>query len=131
MILLMNNRISKEGLDELKTGLAALVFTVLIITLFTETFLICIIFNQNEVLKSQIAELEARKTVIIYQVDNAHGQLIGTVTGKEQIDGHYTVTIGAYGKFLVTREQYDSLNIGDDAPDYLKQRGVASNQPPQ
>lgn len=81
-------------------------------------------------LQNRVKELEARKPIIIYQVDNAHGQLIGTVTGKEQIDGHYTVTIGAYGKFLVTKEQYDSLNIGDDAPDYLKQRGVASNQPP-
>lgn len=81
-------------------------------------------------LQNRVNELEAKKPVIIYQVDNAHGQLIGTVTGKEQIDGHYTVTIGAYGKFLVTKEQFDGLNIGDDAPDYLKQRGVESNKVP-
>lgn len=61
--------------------------------------------------------------IIIYQVDNAGGQLVGTITAKEVIDGHYTVTIGAYGKFLVTKEQYDSLKVGDDAPKYLKQRG--------
>ncbi|MGT2896265.1 hypothetical protein Javan174_0028 [Streptococcus phage Javan174] len=74
-------------------------------------------------LQNRVKELEARKPVIIYQVDNSHGRLIGTVTSKRRVDGHYTVTIGAYGEFLVTKEQYDSLNIGDDAPDFLKKRG--------
>lgn len=54
------------------------------------------------------------------QVDNAGGELIRTVTDKAIVDGHYTVTIGAYGKFLVTKEQYENINIGDDAPGYLK-----------
>lgn len=71
-------------------------------------------------LEQQVEELKNRKPVIIYQVDNAGGELIGTVTDKAIVDGHYTVTIGAYGKFLVTKEQYESINIGDDAPDYLK-----------
>ena len=71
-------------------------------------------------LEQQVDELKKRKPVIIYQVDNAGGELIGTVTDKAIVDGHYTVTIGAYGKFLVTKEQYDSINVGDDAPDYLK-----------
>lgn len=71
-------------------------------------------------LEQQVDELKKRKPVIIYQVDNAGGELIGTVTDKAIVDGHYTVTIGAYGKFLVTKEQYESINIGDDAPGYLK-----------
>ena len=71
-------------------------------------------------LEQQVDELKKRKPVIIYQVDNAGGKLIGTVTDKAIIDGHYTVTIGDYGKFLVTKEQYESINVGDDAPDYLK-----------
>ena len=71
-------------------------------------------------LEQQVEELKNRKPVIIYQVDNAGGELIGTVTEKAIVDGHYTVTIGAYGKFLVTKEQYESINVGDDAPDYLK-----------
>lgn len=71
-------------------------------------------------LEQQVEELKNRKPVIIYQVDNAGGELIGTVTEKAIVDGHYTVTIGAYGKFLVTKEQYESINIGDDAPGYLK-----------
>ena len=71
-------------------------------------------------LEQQVDELKKRKPVIIYQVDNASGELIGTVTDKAIVDGHYTVTIGAYGKFLVTKEQYESINVGDDAPGYLK-----------
>lgn len=74
-------------------------------------------------LQKQVDELKNRKPVIIYQVDNAGGEFIGTVTEKAIVDGHYTVTIGAYGKFLVTKEQYESINIGDDAPGYLKKRG--------
>ena len=74
-------------------------------------------------LEQQVEELKNRKPVIIYQVDNAGGELIGTVTDKAIVDGHYTVTIGAYGKFLVTKEQYDALDIGDDVPKLLKQRG--------
>lgn len=74
-------------------------------------------------LEQQVEELKNRKPVIIYQVDNAGGELIGTVTGKGIVDGHYTVTIGAYGKFLVTKEQYESINVGDDVPGYLKKRG--------
>ena len=71
-------------------------------------------------LEQQVEELKNRKPVIIYQVDNAGGELIGTVTEKAIVDGHYTVTVGAYGKFLVTKEQYENINIGDDAPGYLK-----------
>lgn len=74
-------------------------------------------------LQKQVETLEARTPTIIYQVDNAGGNLIGTVTEKSIVDGHYTVSVGAYGKFLVTKEQFDSINIGDDAPEYLKQRG--------
>ena len=74
-------------------------------------------------LEQQVDELKKRKPVIIYQVDNAGGELIGTVTDKAIVDGHYTVTVGAYGKFLVTKEQYENINIGDDVPGYLKKRG--------
>ncbi|MGC4440582.1 DUF1372 family protein, partial [Streptococcus suis] len=40
------------------------------------------------------------------------------------VEGYYTVTIGAYGKFIVTKEQYDSINVGDDVPEYLKGGGI-------
>ncbi|MBX9096401.1 DUF1372 family protein [Streptococcus gordonii] len=64
-----------------------------------------------------------KQPIIIYQVDNAGAEMHGYITNKEMIDGRYTVTAGAYGKFLLSAEQYEELEIGDEIPDYLKGRG--------
>lgn len=64
-----------------------------------------------------------KQPIIIYQVDNAGGVMVGQITDKEIIEGRYTVTAGAYGKFLVTKEQYENLKVGDPIPEYLKKRG--------
>ncbi|HER0920720.1 TPA: DUF1372 family protein [Streptococcus pyogenes] len=61
--------------------------------------------------------------VTIYTVDNVGGVMVGEITDKEIIEGRYTVTAHAYGKFLVTKEQYKSIKVGDKIPDYLKKRG--------
>lgn len=74
-------------------------------------------------LNERVEQLEARKLITIHRADNAGAEMRGRITDKEIIDGRYTVTAGAYGKFLVTKEQYDSLAVGDEIPDYLKQRG--------
>lgn len=63
------------------------------------------------------------ETVTIHRVDNAGSEMYGKVTGKEKINDLYTIDCGAYGKFLVNKEQYDSVNVGDDIPSYLKERG--------
>ncbi len=55
-------------------------------------------------------------------MDNVGSEMVGTVTDKEIIQGRHTVTAGAYGKFLVTEEQYNEITVGDDIPDYLKGR---------
>ena len=75
-------------------------------------------------LNERVEQLEARKLITIHRVDNAGGSMdvLGKITDKEVIEGKYTVTVGGYGKFLVTQEQYESLNVGDEIPDYL--RGV-------
>lgn len=52
----------------------------------------------------QVDKLEARKPIVIYNVDNAGAAMVGKITDKQVISGHYTVTVGAYGKFLVTKE---------------------------
>ncbi|WP_416340771.1 DUF1372 family protein [Streptococcus koreensis] len=64
-----------------------------------------------------------KQPIIIHVVDNAGGMMAGQITDKEIIEGRYTVTVGAYGKFLVTKEQYKSLKVGDEIPEYLKKRG--------
>lgn len=64
-----------------------------------------------------------KQPIIIYQVDNAGAEMHGYITNKEMIDGRYTVTAGAYGKFLLSAEQYEELEIGDEIPDYLKGTG--------
>lgn len=76
-------------------------------------------------LNKRIEQLEARKLITIHRVDNAGGSMdvLGKITDKEVIDGRHTVTVGAYGRFLVTKEQYDQINIGDPIPEFLKGRG--------
>lgn len=64
-----------------------------------------------------------QQPVIVYHVDNAGGVMVGQITDKEIIEGRYTVTVHAYGKFLVTREQYEAIKVGDPIPDFLKKRG--------
>lgn len=62
------------------------------------------------------------KAIIVHKADNSV-ELHGKVTGKSKIKNLYTLDCGAYGKFLVSKEQYDSVNVGDDIPSYLKGRG--------
>lgn len=62
------------------------------------------------------------ETVVIHKADNAV-ELHGKVTGKSKVGKLYTIDCGAYGKFLVSKEQYDQVNIGDDIPSYLRGRG--------
>jgi hypothetical protein len=74
-------------------------------------------------LNKRIEQLEARKLITIHRADNAGAEMHGKITGKVVIDGRYTVTAGPYGKFLVTKEQYESLSVGDEIPDYLRGAG--------
>ena len=62
------------------------------------------------------------KAIIVHKADNSV-ELHGKVTGKSKIKNLYTLDCGAYGKFLVSKEQYEQVNVGDDIPSYLKGRG--------
>ncbi len=74
-------------------------------------------------LNERVEQLEARKLITIHRADNAGAEMHGRITEKEVIDGRYTVTAGPYGKFLVTKEQYEALAVGDEIPDYLRGGG--------
>ena len=79
------------------------------------------IVNQEQ----EIERLENQPKMIVYEVKGAGGVIdhTGTITAKNVLEGRYTVTINGYGNFLVSKEQYDSLKIGDQMPEYLKGLG--------
>lgn len=85
----------------------------------TILLLVSLAINVTTVLRVVNRPIE---TVVIHKADNAV-ELHGKVTGKSMVGKLYTLDCGAYGKFLVSKEQYDSVNIGDDIPSCLKGRG--------
>lgn len=89
------------------------------LTIATILLVVSLAINVTTVLRVVNRPIE---TVVIHKADNAV-ELHGKVTGKSMVGKLYTIDCGAYGKFLVSKEQYDSVNIGDDIPSYLKERG--------
>ena len=85
----------------------------------TVLLMVSLAINVTTVLRVTNRPIE---TVVIHKADNAV-ELHGKVTGKSMVGKLYTIDCGAYGKFLVSKEQYDSVNVGDDIPSYLKERG--------
>lgn len=89
------------------------------LTIATILLLVSLAINVATVLRVVNRPIE---TVVIHKADNAV-ELHGKVTGKSMVGKLYTIDCGAYGKFLVSKEQYDSVQVGDDIPSYLKGRG--------
>ena len=89
------------------------------LTIATILLLVSLAINVTTVLRVVDRPIE---TVVIHKADNAV-ELHGKVTGKSKIKNLYTLDCGAYGKFLVSKEQYNSVNVGDDIPSYLRGRG--------
>nr|DAO26400.1 MAG TPA: Protein of unknown function (DUF1372) [Caudoviricetes sp.] len=85
----------------------------------TVLLMVSLAINVTTVLRVVNRPLE---TVVIHKADNAV-ELHGKVTGKSMVGKLYTIDCGAYGKFLVSKEQYDAANVGDDIPSYLRGRG--------
>lgn len=89
------------------------------LTIPTALLLISLAINIGTVISVVNQPVQA---VVVHKADNA-AVLHGKVTGKSMVGKLYTLDCGAYGKFLVSKEQYDSVNVGDDIPSYLKGRG--------
>lgn len=89
------------------------------LTIATVLLLVSLAINVTTVLRVVNRPIE---TVAIHKADNAV-ELHGKVTGKSMVGKLYTLDCGAYGKFLVSKEQYDSVQVGDDIPSYLRGRG--------
>ena len=80
---------------------------------------ISIVINVTTIIRVTNRPVEA---IVVHKADN-FVELHGKVTGKSMVGKLYTIDCGAYGKFLVSKEQYDSVQVGDEIPSYLKGRG--------
>ena len=61
-----------------------------------------------------IKNLEQKRPMLVYKVDNRGAEIKGRVVHKEKIGDLHTITIKNYGIFVVTKTNYESLRIGDE-----------------
>ena len=62
----------------------------------------------------RIAELEQKRPIVVYKADNQGAEIKGKVVHKEKIGDMHTITIKNYGIFVVTKEVYDMVKVGDE-----------------
>ena len=61
-----------------------------------------------------IKNLEKKRPLVIYKADNKGAEIKGRVVHKEKIGDMYTITVQNYGIFVVTREQFEKIRVGDE-----------------
>lgn len=61
-----------------------------------------------------IKKLEEKRPMVIYKADNAGAEIFGKVVEKGRHGKLYTVTIRDYGVFVVTKEQFEKIRVGDE-----------------
>ena len=62
----------------------------------------------------RIRDLEEKKPMVIYKADNAGAEIFGRVLEKRRHGKLYTITIRDYGVFVVTKEQWEKIKVGDE-----------------
>ena len=62
----------------------------------------------------RIRDLEEKKPMVIYKTDSAGTEVFGRVVEKGRHGKLYTITIRDYGIFVVTREQFEKIRVGDE-----------------
>lgn len=62
----------------------------------------------------RIAELEKKRPMVIYRTDNAGAEIFGKVVEKGRHGKLYTLTIRDYGVFVVTKDVYEKVKVGDE-----------------
>lgn len=62
-----------------------------------------------------IKKLEEKHPIIVYKADNQGAEIKGRVVHKEKIGELHTITVQNYGIFVITKEVYDKVKIGDEA----------------
>ena len=76
----------------------------------------------NQDLVQQVQELKERRP-IIYTADNQGSVVIGRVTAKVQDSHGYTIDVEGYGKFLLDREDWEQVDVGEIATQDILKRG--------
>ena len=61
-----------------------------------------------------IKNLEKKRPIVIYKADNQGAEIFGKVVEKGRHGKLYTVTIRDYGVFVVTKEQFEKIKVGDE-----------------
>ena len=61
-----------------------------------------------------IKKLEAKRPIVVYKADNAGAEIFGHVVEKGRHGKLYTITIRDYGVFVVTKDAYDKVKVGDE-----------------
>ena len=62
----------------------------------------------------RIRDLEEKKPMVIYKADNAGAEIFGKVVEKGRHGKLYTLTIRDYGVFIVTKDVYKKVKVGDE-----------------
>lgn len=62
----------------------------------------------------KIRDLEEKKPIVVYKADNQGAEIFGKVVEKGRYGKLYTITILDYGVFVVAKEQYDNVKVGDE-----------------
>ena len=62
----------------------------------------------------RIRNLEEKKPMVIYKADNQDAEIKGKVAEKGRHGKLYTITIRDYGVFVVTKEVYENVKVGDE-----------------
>lgn len=62
----------------------------------------------------RIRDLEEKKPMVIYKADNQGTEIFGKVVEKGRHGKLYTLTIRDYGVFVVTKNVYEKVTVGDE-----------------
>lgn len=62
----------------------------------------------------QIKKLEEKRLIIVYKADNQGAEIKGKVVEKGRHGKLYTLTIRDYGIFVVTKDVYEKVKVGDE-----------------
>ena len=61
-----------------------------------------------------IKKLEEKRPIIVYRADNHGAEIFGKVVEKGRHGKLYTLTIRDYGVFVVTKDVYEKVKVGDE-----------------